>query len=122
MVYTLTSILWSNFPEVLFKRWIKLFGSVVMSLIVLTEPAPVEAISTLLRRCFLVHIPIDIVLVKYFRNIGVGWDDLGMEMWTGLTTHKNVLGEVCMVAGLYFIWDSFKKLGKADVWSISFIS
>lgn len=112
MVYTLTSVLWSDFPEVMFKRWIKLFGSVVMALVVLTEPAPVEAIFTMLRRCFLVHFPLDIVLVKYFRNIGVGWDDLGFEMWTGLTTHKNVLGEVCMVGGMYFIWDTMKNLGK----------
>jgi len=112
LVYSLISMLWSDFPEVLFKRWVKLFGSIVMSLIVLTEPAPVEAISTLLRRCLLIHIPLDIVLVKYFRNIGVGWDDMGIEMWTGLTKHKNVLGQVCMVGGLYFIWDSVKKLGK----------
>jgi len=68
LVYTLISLLWSNFPAVAFKRWIKLVGSVVIGLVVLTEYPQIESISTVLRRCFLVHIPIDILLVKYFTS------------------------------------------------------
>ena len=113
LLYSAVSIMWSKYPEVAMKRWIKLFGSVVMALIVLSESMPAEAISTLFRRCFLVHIPMDWVFVKYVRNLGTGWDDFGTEMWTGLTIHKNVLGQVCMTAGLYFIWDLFKKPGKS---------
>lgn len=115
LLYTMISILWSNFQGVALKRWIKTFGSIVMALIVLTEPRPVQAISTLLRRAFLLHIPLDIIVIKYFRHIGVGYSKKGLEMWTGLTTHKNTLGEVCMISGLYFTWDIFNKLGKSRV-------
>jgi len=80
-----------------------------MAFIILSGPTPVMAISSLLRMCFLIHIPLDFVFIKYIREFGVGWDDQGVEMWTGLTTHKNVLGQVCMTAGLYFLWDIFKK-------------
>ena len=110
--YALLSISWSNFPEVAIKRWIKLFGSAVMVFIILSGPTPVISISSLLRMCFLIHIPLDVVFVKYIRALGVGWDGQGLEMWTGLTTHKNVLGQVCMTAGLYFVWDIFKKPSK----------
>jgi len=115
LVYTFISILWSNFPLVAFKRWIKLIGSVVVGLVVLTEYPQVDSISTVLRRCFLVHIPLDVLLVKYFRTIGVDWDYTGREMWIGLTKQKNPLGQICMTAGIYFIWDVLKKLKEGIV-------
>jgi O-antigen ligase len=108
-IYLLVSIFWSDFPAVAFKRWIKMIGSIVMALIVLTELPSVDSISKVLRRCFLLHIPIDIILVKYFREIGVDWDYLGSEMWVGLTRHKNTLGQVGMTAATFFTWDMFRK-------------
>jgi O-antigen ligase len=63
-----------------------------------------------LRRCFLLHIPIDVILIKYYRSIGVGWDYTGGEMWIGLTKQKNSLGQILMTAATYFSWDSLRKL------------
>lgn len=111
LLYMLLSILWSDFPEVASKRWIKTTGTFVMALLVLTENNPFQAILILLRRCFIVHLPLDLITIKYFRNIGVAWSKDGQyAMWTGLTTHKNILGQICMTSGLYFIWDLVQKI------------
>jgi len=110
-LYMLLSILWSKYPELAFRRWVKTTGTLIMALLVLTEVNPLEAISTLLRRCFFVHLPLDIITVKYFRDFGVAWGNwVESEMWVGLTTHKNLLGQICMTSGLYFIWDMFRKI------------
>jgi len=109
LTYMLISVLWSDFPGVALKRWIKMGGSVAMALVVLTELPALDSMVKVLRRCFLVHFPIDIILIKYFRGIGVAWDDLGAEMWVGLTRHKNTLGQVGMTAATYFTWDIFRK-------------
>jgi len=103
--YMLLSALWSDFPEVGVKRWFRCGGDLVMALVVLTEPNPVQAISALLRRCFYVLLPLSIILIKYMRTIGVGWTDTGAEMWLGVTIQKNVLGELCMVSGVFFLWN-----------------
>jgi O-antigen ligase len=33
-------------------------------------------------------------------------------MWIGATTHKNVLGEVCMISGIFFVWSILRHSGK----------
>ena len=38
MAYGLLSVLWSDFPLIAGKRWIKTLGHPVMALIILTEP------------------------------------------------------------------------------------
>ena len=110
-IYMLLSISWSQFPEVSFKRWIRAAGDLIMVLVVISEPNPIEAISRVLRRCFYIHLSLSIILIKYFRTIGVGWDDSGAEMWTGVTIHKNLLGEVCMISGIFFVWSILRNRG-----------
>ena len=111
LLYMLLSIIWSDFQEVALKRWVKAAGAFIMALLVITENNPLQAISTLLRRCFFVHLPLDLITIKYFRTIGVAWSKDGQSaMWTGLTTHKNVLGQIGMTSGLYFVWDLFQKI------------
>ena len=50
MGYCAVSILWSDYPFVAMKRWVKDFGNVVMVLIVMTEPVPAAAMRSLLLR------------------------------------------------------------------------
>src|SRR5438552_3711858 len=40
VVYSLLAILWSDFPFIAFKRWIKTLGHPVMALLILTDPNP----------------------------------------------------------------------------------
>ena len=98
------SVLWSDLPAVSFKRWIRTTGDLIMVLLVLTEINPVEAIKAMIRRSAYVLIPFSIVLIKYFRDIGVTYSEDGATtMWIGVTTHKNVLGYVILVCAMYFV-------------------
>lgn len=107
------SVLWSDFMFVSAKRWIKTTGTLVMVLVVVTEPDPLEAISTVLRRCFYLHIFLSVIFIKYIRNLGVMYSDDGTaEMWLGVTTHKNVLGQVVMISAVYFLWSLVKTWGE----------
>lgn len=97
------SVVWSDLPEVSFKRWIRTTGDLIMVLLVVTEVSPVEAIKAIIRRSAYVLIPFSIVLIKYFRDIGVAYSEDGSTtMWIGVTTHKNVLGYVILVCAMYF--------------------
>jgi exopolysaccharide production protein ExoQ len=106
------SLFWSDFMGVALRRWIKAIGDLVMVLIVLTEADPLEAVSTLLRRCFYLIIPLSVITIKYYRPIGVVWNYLEKESWIGVTTHKNSLGQVAMISGVYFIWNIIRGRGK----------
>jgi O-antigen ligase len=104
-IYMALSIAWSNFPAISFRRGVRSMGTLAMVLVVLTEHDPLGAMRALLRRVYLVFIPLSIVAIKYFRNIGVMYDYSGNEeMWTGLAVHKNNLGQVAMCSGLVSTW------------------
>jgi hypothetical protein len=95
-VYLASSILWSDFPFVSFKRWVRLFGTIPVAMVVLTERFPLKALESVLRRCAYVMIPFSLVLIKYFPDLGVyyhGWS--GTKTWVGVATQKNALGVIC---------------------------
>jgi exopolysaccharide production protein ExoQ len=104
--FALASVLWSDFPFVALKRWFRDLGSYLVILVVLSDPRPLEAVRTLLRRfCFLL-IPLSIVLLKYYTYLArqYGWWSGAIE-YIGATTSKNMLGNVCLVSGVFFFWD-----------------
>lgn len=104
-IYIALSILWSNFPAISLRRGIRSIGTLVMVLVVLTERNPLQAVRALLRRLYLVHIPLSIMAVKYFRNIGVMYNWSGVEeQWIGLSIDKNSLGQVAMCSGAFWLW------------------
>jgi exopolysaccharide production protein ExoQ len=105
LAYMLLSICWSDYGEVSLKRWIKVFGSIMISMVVLSTHNYRKFVMLVLRSSFYWILPLSIIFIKYFRNLGIGWDSLEREMWMGVTTHKNCLGEVTMVSSLYFIWN-----------------
>jgi len=100
----LVSILWSNYPAVSFKRLVKSFGAIVMALLVLSEGRFIDSILTVLRRGAYLLIPLSIVVIRYFRNIGISWDWAGeTEAWVGVATSKNTLGQLAMTAVIVFV-------------------
>ena len=80
--FALLSVLWSDFPLVTFKRWFRDFGSYLVILVALTDPDPLSAVRTVLRRVSYLLIPLSIVLDKYFPKSadstkrGLGWGTL----------------------------------------------
>lgn len=93
----------------------------MMVLVVLTERYPLESVRTLLRRLYLVHIPLSIMTIKYFRAIGIAYDWSGSEEdWVGLTTDKNCLGQVVMCSGTLWLWEILRDWPKRKV-ALSFL-
>jgi exopolysaccharide production protein ExoQ len=105
LLYCLVSIIWSDFPFVSLKRWIKILGHPIMAMIILTEPNPDEAVKTLLKRCAYVVVPVSILFIKYYPDLGRGFDPwTGEGFNTGITTNKNMLGADCLILGYFFFW------------------
>ncbi len=105
--FALLSVSWSDFPFVAFKRWFRDLGSYFVILVVLSDPRPVEAVRTLLRRFSYLLVPLSILLIKYYPQIGKQYDIwTGADMYVGATTSKNMLGIVCLISGLFFFWDT----------------
>jgi O-antigen ligase len=107
----LVSIAWSDFPFVAFKRWFKVLGHPIMALIILTEPDPEEALSRLMKRCAYVIVPVSILFIKYYPELGRGFDQwTGGAVNTGITTNKNALGGDCLILGFFFFWHLLQTL------------
>jgi exopolysaccharide production protein ExoQ len=103
-LFTFVSILWSDFPLVAFKRWHKVFGHVIMALVVLTDREPNLAFTALLKRCAFVLLPLSVLYLKYYPELGRGFDTwTGDAVNTGITTNKNALGALCVITGLFFL-------------------
>ena len=105
LLYCFIAILWSDYPFVSFKRWIKVLGHPIMALVLLTEPDPDEALVRLMKRSAYVLVPFSIMAIKWFPDIGRRFDQwTGLAMNVGLSFNKNMLGCVCLVLGLFLLW------------------
>ena len=112
-IYWLFSVLWADLPFVAFKRWIKDTGNLVMVLVILTEKDPLEAAKAVFVRCSCLLIPLSILFIRYYSELGRAYHaPTGEVMLTGVATHKNTLGALVMVALLFLTWDFLDR--KAD--------
>jgi O-antigen ligase len=103
-LYTLFSIVWTDDPFVLFKRWIKDMGNPIMALVILTEQRPYEAIGVILRRLAFLFLPLSVLFVKYIPDLGRAYHIDGSPLSTGVGQDKNDLGQICLITGIYFFW------------------
>ena len=105
-IYCAVSITWSDYPFVSFKRWIKELGNVFMVLIILTEKDPVQAIRAVFARYSYVVIPLSLLLIYFFPEIGTQYSADELETaYTGVTINKNTLGVVTLICALFLVWD-----------------
>jgi O-antigen ligase len=129
ILYCLVSIVWSEFPLIAFKRLVRFLGVVPMSLIVLTEESPPEAITTIIRRCSYLLITLSVLFIRYFPQLGRYYNQFTYEVaYCGVGGNKNELGMVCVVSALIFFWDLIKRrsesksfLKSADAWTALFL-
>jgi O-antigen ligase len=104
-LYCALSFLWSDFPALAFKRWIKALGDLAMVMIVLTDQDPLAAFKRVLARLAYVLIPLSVLFIKYFPNLGMNYNFwTGSPVYTGVTTNKNTLGAICLCFGLAALW------------------
>jgi O-antigen ligase len=102
--YAALSITWSDYPLVTLKHWVKGIGDLIMVLIVLTEESAPDAIKRLFTRLGFVLVPLSVLYIKYYPQLGrvltLSWT---MEP-VGVATQKNGLGELCDFLGLVLLW------------------
>jgi exopolysaccharide production protein ExoQ len=105
-VYIAISALWSDYPFVSLKRWVKIFGNVVMVLVILTDKNPVQAVRAVLLRCGYLLIPLSVLFIKYYPHIGRGYARYTMEpICMGVTLGKNEFGVMVALCGLFLFWE-----------------
>ncbi|HYM74938.1 MAG TPA: O-antigen ligase family protein [Candidatus Dormibacteraeota bacterium] len=103
--YCAFSLLWSDYPDVAFKRWTKAIGDLVMVLIVLTDREPTAAVKHLLARAGFILIPLSVLITKYYPDLGRYYGTWDYKTYfTGVTTNKNALGVICLLYGLASAW------------------
>ncbi len=112
--YCSISFIWSDFPDVSFKRWFRAVGDFVMVLVVLTDPAWYEAVKRFLTRVGFLVIPLSVLFIRYFPELGRSYSKGGQPAWTGVATDKNALGIMSVVFGLAAIYYLFQLYGKAQ--------
>jgi O-antigen ligase len=109
LAFALLSVAWSDFPLATFKKWFRDAGVYMVILVVLSDPRPLEALRTVLRRVCYLAIPLSVVLIKYFPALGKTFSPWGGQEYTGVSTSKNMLGATCLVSGIFFFWDTITR-------------
>jgi O-antigen ligase len=109
MTFALLSVAWSEFPLATFKKWFRDVGVYMAVLVVLSDPRPVEAVRTVLRRVCYLLVPLSILLIKYYPHLGKAFSAWGGQEYTGVSTSKNMLGVLCLVSGIFFFWDMITR-------------
>lgn len=105
--FALVSVVWSDFPLISFKRWFRDLGNYLVILVVLSDPRPLEALRTVVRRLCYLLIPLSIIIIKYYPQFGRSFDEFtGSATYTGVETSKYLLGSICMISGIFFFWDT----------------
>jgi exopolysaccharide production protein ExoQ len=103
-LYAALSMMWSDYPFVTLKHWIKGIGDVMMILIVLTEPDIAGAVKRVATRLAFVLVPLSLLFIWYYPSLG----RVHTMDWTpeavGVATQKNGLGELCDLYGLALVW------------------
>src|SRR5580658_5440851 len=103
--FCLFSLFWSDFPEWGFKRWARALGDIVMVLIVVTDAHPSVAFRRMVSRIGFVLLTVSVLLIRYYQAIVTGWDAWGQgQVFNGVTTNKNILGNLAYLIGLGALW------------------
>jgi exopolysaccharide production protein ExoQ len=103
--YLLVSVFWADSIQDSFKRWFKEVGNIIVIMLILTETNPQQALRAVFVRCSYLLIPLSIVFLRYFPNLGRRYSRGGELEVIGVTDQKNSLGAMIVVCCLLVIWD-----------------
>jgi O-antigen ligase len=109
-LYLGSSILWSEFPFNSFKRWVRLFGTIPIAMVILSERSSLKALESVIRRCAYVLIPFSLLLIKYYPQFGVQYSRYeGIKQWVGIAGQKNSFGVICAVSVFLIFWTFLRE-------------
>lgn len=104
--YTLISCLWSEFPGIAFRRWVKIFIYLVLIINTVSLPDPAK----LFKKIFLYYIYIvsALSLIMILASRQYGWQSYqGGALPCGIIGHKNGFGLFCAAAFFTLLWCSW---------------
>ncbi len=104
LAYCGASILWSDYPAVGFRRWNRALGDFVMVMVVVTEVDQSAALKRLFARAGFVLLPLSILFIRWYPELGRSYSADGTPYWGGVTGGKNSLGMICLLFGLASLW------------------
>jgi exopolysaccharide production protein ExoQ len=117
-MYLGLTVIWSDFPGVSAKRWVRLLGLIPVVMVIASERSPLQSLESVLRRCAFVLIPLSYVLIHYFPLLGRRYGRwTGELMWVGVATQKNGLGQVCAISGLFLFWVFVRRFRSGDLFA-----
>ena len=108
--YAALSITWAAFPYGALKLWVKDAGNFVIVLALLSEEPRGAGVKSTLARLGYLLVPLSTLLVKYFPDIGRGYDPWVWEPFMlGASDSKNSLGATTAVCSLGILWTLFDR-------------
>jgi exopolysaccharide production protein ExoQ len=102
--YLCFSVVFSPFPLVSLKRFIKTFGTLTMVLLVWTSEHPRKSITELFSWYLGVTMLLSLLFIYLLPGVGttLEWD--GYTSWVGIASQKNTLGGLAGLSSLFFLW------------------
>jgi O-antigen ligase len=79
-----------------------------MALVIVSEKRPDQALGFVLRRLGFVLLPLSVLFIKYYPDLGRQYH-MGMPMFSGAALTKNALGQLCLIIATYLVWELLLK-------------
>lgn len=102
LLWSLVTIFWSVDPLVSFKRYIQILGSILVILAILNsyigDPPFTRGLQPF-QTILAIYIPLTILAILFVPS-AVGENGIG---WQGLTSQKNVLGQMSLISVLFWV-------------------
>jgi exopolysaccharide production protein ExoQ len=115
LAYMMVSCVWSPTAASSFKQWVRVLGSMLMALVILTEKEPTQVLQSIFRRTTYIFIPLSATLIKYYPDLGVEYRDWnGEKFWVGACLQKNGLGRLCLVCAIFLVWTFIRRWKKRE--------
>lgn len=110
LAYMFVSTFWSDLTLIALRRWVRETIALTMALYLMSERNPRQALASVLRRSAYILLPFSLVLIKYYPVLGRAYGRWsGVEMWTGVTGQKNLLGRLCMISAFFLLWEVYRR-------------
>jgi O-antigen ligase len=112
-LYEGISVLWSDYPFASFRKWIKGTGDFVMVFVLVTDPVSVRAITAVIRRSGYILIPLSLLFIKYYPELGRAYNAWsGIPYYSGVTLDKNMFGYLLFAYGLFYVAELLQAFGQ----------
>ncbi len=101
LLWTLLSVIWSDYSDISFKRWIQIFGGyiVCLSAVIYFDS---QSILKYFRSLTYFYIILSFLAVVIIPGASMQYE--GSRVWRGLAAHKNLFGELVLICTIIVLF------------------